>query len=206
MTIGYMAEVARAAEPHARADADREPRPRSTAMASSTCRGDPVRTAFKLYPWEWMMQRGVQRAGPGAHGRPARPDPVDRADLEDALVQQGHPAGPASRCFRRTRHVLPAWFEGEQPDGLDAFVRKPLLAREGADAQVVMDGKVVEEGPDQGYGEEGFVVQEYTDLGDYGGGARPVLGVWTVDVEPAGLGIRESDGLLTTTRRGSCRT
>ena len=77
-------------------------------------------------------------------------------------------------------------------------MRKPLLAREGADAAVVMDGKVVEEGPEQGYGDEGFVVQEYTDLGDYGGGARPVLGVWTVDVEPAGLGIRESDGLLTT--------
>jgi glutathionylspermidine synthase len=94
--------------------------------------------------------------------------------------------------------VLPAWFEGEQPEGLDTFVRKPLLAREGANASVVIDGDLVEEGPHQGYGEEGFVLQAYTDLGDYGGGARPVLGIWTVDVEPAGLGIRESDGLLTT--------
>ena len=60
----------------------------------------------------------------------------------------------------------------------------------------MIDGEVVDRGPDQDYGDEGFVVQDYTDLGDYGGG-RPVLGVWTVDMEPAGLGIRESDGLLT---------
>jgi glutathionylspermidine synthase len=63
----------------------------------------------------------------------------------------------------------------------------------------VLDGVTVEEGPDQEYGAEGYVVQEYTDLGDYGGG-RPVLGVWTVDMEPQGLGIRESDTLLTDNR------
>ena len=39
-------------------------------------------------------------------------------------------------------------------------------------------------------------VQQYADLGSYDG-ARPVLGVWTVDMEPAGLGIRESDGYIT---------
>ena len=61
---------------------------------------------------------------------------------------------------------------------------------------IVIDGEEADRGPDQGYGEEGFVVQQYTDLGDYDGN-RPVLGVWTVDMEPAGLGIRESDGLVT---------
>ena len=47
-------------------------------------------------------------------------------------------------------------------------------------------------GPKQGYGDEGHVVQPYADLGDYDG-AGPVLGAWVVDMEPAGLGIRESD-------------
>ena len=78
-------------------------------------------------------------------------------------------------------------------------MRKPLLAREGANATVVIDGEVAAQGPDEQYGAEGYVVQEYTDLGDYGGG-RPVLGVWTVDTEPQGLGIRESDGLVTDNR------
>jgi len=77
-----------------------------------------------------------------------------------------------------------------------SFVRKPLLAREGANTTVVIDGAVAEEGPSQGYGGEGYVVQAYTDLGDYGGG-RPVLGAWVVDMEPEGMGIRESDSLIT---------
>ena len=37
--------------------------------------------------------RGVRRRRAGAHGRQPGPDAVDRADLEDAVVQQGHPAG-----------------------------------------------------------------------------------------------------------------
>jgi len=102
------------------------------------------------------------------------------------------------RLFPENPHVLSAFFDGEQPSSLTSYVRKPLLAREGANAEVVRDGDVVEKGPDQGYGEEGFVVQQYAELGEYGAGGHPVLGVWTVDMEPAGLGIRESDGLLTT--------
>ena len=60
----------------------------------------------------------------------------------------------------------------------------------------MIDGELAERGPAQGYGGEGFVVQEYTELGDYDG-MRPVLGTWTVDMEPAGLGIREQQGLVT---------
>ena len=92
-------------------------------------------------------------------------------------------------------NLLPAFFEHEEHK-LSNYVKKPLLAREGANSVIVIDGDEADRGPDQGYGEEGFVVQQYTDLGTYDGN-RPVLGVWTVDMEPAGLGIRESDGLVT---------
>src|SRR3712207_8335117 len=44
--------------------------------------------------------------------------------------------------------------------------------------------------------EEGHVFQQYVDPGLYDG-SRPVLGVWTVDMEPAGLGIRESETHIT---------
>ena len=196
MTIGYMAEVARGANLMC------ELMPiESLGLVEGEgfvdLSGNPVRTAFKLYPWEWMMReefsaQALEHMG-DQPGQTLWIEPIWKMLWSNkGILPVLH------RLFPENPHVLPAWFDGEQPDGLDAFVRKPLLAREGADAAVVMDGKVVEEGPDQGYGEEGFVVQEYTDLGDYGGGARPVLGVWTVDVEPAGLGIRESDGLLTT--------
>jgi len=106
------------------------------------------------------------------------------------------------KLFEGHEVLLPAYFEDEafSDDARkalgDSFVRKPLLAREGADSVVVKDGQVVEKGPEQGYGREGFVVQKFADLGDYGG-AHPVLGIWTVDMEPVGCGIRESDGYIT---------
>jgi glutathionylspermidine synthase len=64
---------------------------------------------------------------------------------------------------------------------------------------IVRDGQVAVEMPGR-YGIEGFVVQEFAPLPDFPGvdGAHhPVLGAWVVDGEPAGLGIRESDGLIT---------
>src|SRR4029079_15819295 len=99
------------------------------------------------------------------------------------------------RLFPDHPNVLPAFFEDEQ-HSLKSYVRKQLLARDGADSVIVIDGDEVYRGPVQGYGEEGFVIQQYTDLGDYDGN-HPVMGVWTVDMEPAGLGIRESTGLVT---------
>ena len=196
MTIGYMTETARAANLMCELMAIE-----SLGFVEDEgfvdLSGNAVRTAFKLYPWEWMMgeefaQAALERMG-DQPGQTLWIEPIWKMLWSNkGILPVLH------RLFPENPHVLPAYFDGEQPDSLTSFVRKPLLAREGANAVAVLDGKVVERGPDQDYGEEGFVVQQYTDLGDYGGGARPVLGVWTVDVEPAGLGIRESDGLLTT--------
>ena len=77
-------------------------------------------------------------------------------------------------------------------------MRKPLWGREGANVAIVRDGEV-RELPGR-YGTEGFVVQEFAPLPDFpgvDGPHHPVLGAWVVDGEPAGLGIRESDGLIT---------
>jgi glutathionylspermidine synthase len=196
MTIGYLAETARAA--YLLVDLlPIESLGFVDGRGFVDLAGDEVRTAFKLYPWEWMVREdfcplALEHMGDGP-GQTIWIEPIWKMLWSNKGILP-----VLYRLFPESPHVLPAWFDGEQPDGLRSFVRKPLLAREGANAVVVLDGDVVEEGPDEDYGGEGFVVQEYTDLGDYGAGARPVLGVWTVDVEPAGLGIRESDGLLTT--------
>jgi glutathionylspermidine synthase len=169
--------------------------------------GELVRSAFKLYPWEWMVREpwavaAMERMGAGM-GETQWIEPVWKMLWSTKAILPvlwhlfpGHP------------NLLPAFFEddGRPVDPLGApvdvrwergYVRKPLLAREGADLQVVLDGAVVEAGPAQGYGAEGFVLQQFCDLGTYDG-AHPVLGVWVVDMEPQGLGIRESDGLVTT--------
>jgi glutathionylspermidine synthase len=68
-------------------------------------------------------------------------------------------------------------------------VVKPILAREGANVVIVEDGRETarSEGP---YREFGHVHQALYSLPSYDG-AYPVLGVWTVGGEAAGLGIRE---------------
>jgi glutathionylspermidine synthase len=157
--------------------------------------GEQVQTAFKLYPWEWMLaepfaEHALGRMGFGA-GRTQWIEPIWKLlwcskGILPVLwkLAPGHP------------NLVPAWFADEVPPHVTSYVRKPLFGREGANTQVVIDGVTVEDGPDSGYGDEGFVVQEYVDLGNYDG-ARPVLGIWTVDMEPQGLVIRESSGYVT---------
>ena len=153
-----------------------------------------MRSVFKLYPWEWMVHEefagaALERMGDD-QGQTLWIEPIWK------MLWSNKGILPVLwRLYPDHPNLLPAYFEDE-PHTLKSYVRKPLLAREGANSLIVIDGHEADSGPDQGYGDEGFVVQQYTDLGDYDGN-RPVLGVWTVDMEPAGLGIRESDGLVT---------
>ena len=157
--------------------------------------GRPMRTAFKLYPWEWMVHEefshaAMDRMGDGP-GQTLWIEPIWKMMWSNKgilpVLWDLYPNHP---------NLLPSYFDGEQPGDMANFVRKPLLAREGANATAVIDGALAEEGPDQDYGEEGYVIQQYTDLGEYDGW-RPVLGIWTVDMEPVGCGIREQTGLIT---------
>lgn len=79
--------------------------------------------------------------------------------------------------------------------GLTSYVQKPLLGREGASIRVVTpdSDEIRTEG---GYGREGFVFQEFCPLPDFDG-EHPVLGAWVVHDEAAGIGIRETSGLIT---------
>jgi glutathionylspermidine synthase len=79
--------------------------------------------------------------------------------------------------------------------GVDAYVAKPLLSREGANVRIVSPWhQAAASGGD--YGEEGFVYQEYAPLPEIDG-HRPVIGSWIIGQEPAGMGIRESVGPIT---------
>lgn len=105
------------------------------------------------------------------------------------------------------RYLIPAWFDAPTdalpgpPEGPGDHVRKPLLGREGGGVQVVRGGVTTLTVPGD-YGAEGYVVQAYAPppavpTGTAGEVVHPVLGVWLVDGEPAGLGVRESDGVVT---------
>jgi glutathionylspermidine synthase len=74
------------------------------------------------------------------------------------------------------------------------YVKKPLLAREGANVTLkTKEGELTEGG---GYGREGFVYQGVAKLPDFGG-RYPVIGSWIVGDRPAGIGIREDASPIT---------
>jgi glutathionylspermidine synthase len=88
-------------------------------------------------------------------------------------------------------NLVPAFIDG--PRHLNSYVRKPKMSREGANITIVVDRQKVYEGAGE-YGEEGFVYQHFLPpVNDQ----HPVIGSWVIDGVSAGIGIRESKGLIT---------
>jgi len=146
----------------------------------------PITAAFKLYPWEWMAREAFAEhlaAAPVRWVEPAWKMVLSNKGILAVLWE----------LFPDHPNLLPAYFDEWR---LEAYARKPLLSREGANVRLVMFGEeVAASGGD--YGEEGFVYQALAPLPRVDGRV-PVLGSWVVAGEPAGMGVREADGLITT--------
>lgn len=148
--------------------------------------GEKITHAFKLYPWEWMWH---EEFGPHLANDPVQfIEPTWKMLLSNKgllpILWELYPDHP---------NLLPA-FETAEPLGA-RYVRKPKLSREGANVSWVDGGVAIEETSGD-YGEEGHVYQAAVDLPEFDGN-RAVCGVWVVDHEPAGLGIREDTRRIT---------
>ena len=73
-------------------------------------------------------------------------------------------------------------------------MRKPILAREGANVSLRRKGGALVTGGT--YGKEGYVYQEYAPLAHFEGNYA-VIGAWIVGDRAAGIGIREDDSPIT---------
>jgi glutathionylspermidine synthase len=81
------------------------------------------------------------------------------------------------------------------------YVRKPLVGREGAGVQIFRnwaeDTKATAPNQWDAKAADGqFVYQAMASMAQ-ANGKTAVFGSWLIDGEPAGMGIRESDGLVT---------
>jgi glutathionylspermidine synthase len=147
---------------------------------------EPLAQCFKLYPWEWLWQEpfGVHLAKERVRFiEPAWKMLLSNKGLLPVLWElfPGHPN-------------LLAAYETAEPLG-GSYVRKPKLGREGSNVVWVEGGAVVEETAGD-YGAEGHVYQAPATLPDFGG-HHPVFGVWVIDHEAGGLGIREDTQRIT---------
>jgi len=144
-------------------------------------------TVFKLYPWEWMLKEDFGKHALATHQEVQWIEPVWKMILSNkailALLWEMHPGHP---------NLLPAYLDG--PREMTEYVRKPLLSREGANVTIATPAGTTESAGD--YGSEGYVFQELFPLPNFAGN-HPVIGSWVVDCEARGIGIRESDGLVT---------
>lgn len=152
--------------------------------------GYELQAAFKLYPWEFILREPYAPNLAKAGVRWI--EPAWKAILSNKgilpLLWERHPEHP---------NLLPAFFDDDPAAKIlgPRYVRKPLFSREGANVEVVDHGTTAT-ALDEGYGAEGFIRQAYSPPPSFDG-HHPVIGAWVVGDEPAGIGIREDDGVVT---------
>lgn len=152
--------------------------------------GRPLTSVFKLYPWEWMVREEFGKYLSSARVvwvEPAWKMLLSNKGLLPVLWKlfPGHP------------NVLKA--SGIRSEVGDAWVKKPLLGREGASITLHSAGGDLSTSGT--YGDEGFTYQELAPVKSFDG-KHPVIGSWVIGHQSgnvaAGIGVRESDIPITT--------
>lgn len=148
--------------------------------------GEEMAALFKLYPWEWLIQE--EFSSHIALNKMQLIEPAWKMLLSNKgilpVLWELYPHHP---------NLLPAYFSTDK--FRREYVKKPLLSREGANIVIEKSQRLISK--DEGYGEEGYIYQEYFPLPMFDADNFPVIGSWIVGDEPAGIGIREDDTLIT---------
>lgn len=152
-------------------------------------------SVFKLYPWEMMVTEEFGPAMLKMYQSMRWIEPIWKMLLSNKGILP-----ILWKLYPGHELLLEAHFGGEA-HGLRDYVRKPLLSREGSNIEVVRGGVTVAStgGPYAG----AQIVQAlgpeavFADNLRPGANRHPVLGLWMVDQDCCGMGIRESSGLIT---------
>jgi len=146
-----------------------------------------IKNIFKLYPWEWLANDEFGKHIP-IDSKPAYwIEPAWKMILSNKAILP-----ILWQLFPRNKYLLPAYFEEGK---LENYVKKPVLSREGANIEIISNSITVEKTEGE-YGEGGFIYQELFALPDFNGN-HPLIGSWVIGQQAAGIGIRESSGLIT---------
>jgi glutathionylspermidine synthase len=150
----------------------------------------PVKNIFKLYPYEWLINEDFGRNIVNDRNKAFWVEPSWKMILSNKAIlpilwelNSNHP------------NLLESYFETDNFKLGINYAKKPLLSREGQNIQLVDYGSTIAETSGD-YGEEGFIYQELCLLPEFDKN-YPLIGSWIVGQESAGIGIRESDNLIT---------
>jgi glutathionylspermidine synthase len=145
----------------------------------------PLRTAFKLYPWEWLFRE--QFAPHLLESRVRWLEPPWKVLLSNKAI-----LALLWELFPECPYLLPTYFQPRT----DNYVRKPCQGREGSNVLYMLHGQQVTQ-TDGPYGAGPVVYQDVKRLPEFDGNF-PVIGSWLVNGYACGLGIREDRGPITT--------
>ena len=144
-----------------------------------------IERLFKLYPWEWLVREDF---GPELRASTMQViEPPWKMLLSNkailVVLWELYPDHP---------NLLPAFYESTLLGS--KYVKKPKLAREGANVSVV-DGATVHTTAGS-YGAEGFIYQAVAPLPKFGHDYA-LIGSWIVGDKPAGICVREDTAPIT---------
>ncbi len=149
--------------------------------------GQPISNLFKLYPWELLLQDAFAEKIPADSNRCFFIEPPWKMILSNKAILP-----VLWQLFPHHPLLLPASFD---KNAFSSYVKKPMLSREGANIDLVLNNES-RQTTGGAYGEGGFIYQQLFELPDFNGN-YPVIGSWIIGQVPAGIGIRESDTLIT---------
>jgi glutathionylspermidine synthase len=146
-----------------------------------------IKNIFKLYPYEWMVKEEF--------GKNIIEDKNSAIWIEPSwkMILSNKAILPILwHLYPNHPYLLKSYFD---KGDLINYAKKPILSREGANIELVKNNVLLEETTGD-YGEEGFVYQELFELPKFDDGYA-LIGSWVIGQEPAGMGIRESNSLIT---------
>ncbi|HXC95841.1 MAG TPA: glutathionylspermidine synthase family protein [Edaphobacter sp.] len=150
----------------------------------------PMFSIFKLYPWEAMLNEEFGRPALDTYTAVRWIEPIWKMLLSNKGIL------PILWQLYPNHELLLESHFAEDPaaSSLTNYIRKPLLSREGANITLVRDNAAVvsTEGPYNGR----QIVQEISPQAVFNN-RHSVLGLWMVDQDCCGMGIRESFSPIT---------
>ncbi len=184
MTVTYLRDTAEQAGIRTEHLAVRDLGWNSIDHSFKDLKNQTIHSLFALYPWEWLLKdfgNEILRCQQAMDWI----EPIWKMMWSNkgllAILWEMFPGHP---------NLLPAFLDG--PRDMPEYARKPLLSREGANVTLhTQRGDFSTPGPYSGP----FVYQKLASAPVFNG-QTPVIGSWYImDQGPAGMGIREAEGI-----------
>jgi glutathionylspermidine synthase len=162
-----------------------------------------IQSIFKLYPWESMLEEEFAEQCLRTYKQTCWMEPIWKLLLSNKGILP-----VLWELYPGHELLLEAHFVGANSGWQPApgWVRKPLHSREGANiVMAAPDGQIIQTpGPYDSLKDQRLQIDQrlgppvsFADVTQHGQQRWPVLGLWMVDQECCGMGIREDAGPIT---------